>query len=429
MRSVFAPLVVVTLAGLLALTPAGAPGGQSHAVPEQSTAGFDTDRLTRIDRAIRAEIEAGGLAGAVALIARDGKIVYHKSFGYADLESKTPMRTDAIFRIASMSKAVTSVGVMLLYERGYFQLNDPVSKYIPEFANPQVAITFGDDGEVTETRPAKSEIRIVDLLAHSSGIGYPFIPYPLQATYQRAGIIDGVTASNLKLADQVKLLATQPLLFDPGTKFAYGLNTDVLGYLIEVVSGRPLDRFFAEEIFTPLGMVDTGFYLPPDKAARLATLYAEVDGRLRIAEGNEGILHYDNPRFPVEGARSYFSGGAGLSSTARDYFRFIEMLRNGGQLDGKRLLSRKSVELMRAPRVAWHDDGVADFGLGFDVIPDLGRHGELGTVGAYGWNGIFNTKFWIDPDEQLVAVFMSQAFPYTGTLPLRFRTLVYQALE
>lgn len=391
--------------------------------------GIDKERLARIDHAIAEDIDAGRIAGAVALVARDGRIVYQKSFGYADLDSQTPMRTDSIFRIASMSKAITSVGVMLLYERGFFQLSDPVSKFIPAFANPRVAVSFGADGEVTETRPAKGEIRIVDLLSHSSGIGYPFIPQPLQASYRKAGIIDGVTASDMRLADQVALLAAQPLLFDPGTAFAYGLSTDVLGYLIEVLSGKPLDQFFGDEIFAPLGMTDTFFYLPADKAERLATVYADVDGELRRAQGDEGIFHYDNPRFPVDGARSYFSGGAGLSSTAHDYFRFMEMLRKEGELDGTRLLSRKAVELMRTPRIDWDDDGLADFGLGFQVVSDLGKSGELGSVGAYGWDGIFNTKFWIDPQERLVAVFMSQAFPYAGNLPGRFRTLVYQALE
>ena len=391
--------------------------------------GFHDDRLDRIDAAIEAEIAAGKIPGAVALVARDGDIAYLKSFGYADIASGKAMQTDAIFRIASMTKAITSVGVMILYERGHFLLNDPVSKFIPEFADPVVATEFDDEGNVTATRPASREIRIVDLLSHSSGIVYGFIPNPLKKPYEDAGIIDGLTAKDIELSVVMKRLAEQPLLFDPGERFFYGLNTDLLGYLIEVVSGQPLDEFFAAEIFAPLGMTDTHFYLPADKADRLVTLYAEVDGRLRVSDGTEADIKLDNPRYPVEGARSYFSGGAGLSSTASDYGRFVQMLLNEGELDGNRVLSRKSVELMRSPRLPFPWAEGFSMGLGFDVIDDLGRFGDLGTEGAFGWGGAFNTSYWIDPAEGLVAVFMSQARPYTSTISQRFETLVYQALE
>jgi len=416
-------LVTLTLLGLLAgCSPEVAEGGPA------ASNGFNVQRLQRIDDVIDAEIEAGLIPGAVALVARDGDIVYHKSFGFADIDSGKPMTNDAIFRIASMTKAVTSAGVMMLYERGFFSLNDPVSDYLPAFRAPVVAVSFDDDGVVMETRPASREIRIVDLLSHSSGIAYAFIDQSLQATYKAAGVIDGLTASDVKLAEGMQRLAEQPLLFDPGTRFNYGLSTDVLGYLIEVVSGRPLDRFFAEEIFAPLGMTDTYFYLPPDKAGRLVTLYSYVDG-LRVTQGTEGDINFDNPRYPVEGAASYFSGGAGLSSTAHDYFRLVQMYLNEGELDGKRLLSRKSVALMQSPRIDWDDDGNADFGLGFQVLGDIGKAGEIGTPGTYSWGGAFNTAFWIDPEEHLVAVFMSQVRPYTGDLRTRFRTAVYQALE
>jgi CubicO group peptidase (beta-lactamase class C family) len=206
------------------------------------------------------------------------------------------------------------------------------------------------------------------------------------------------------------------------------LNTDVLGRLIEVVSEKPLDRFFAEEIFTPLGMTDTHFYLPADKSDRLVTLYADVDG-LVVSRGDEADIKLDNPRYPVEGARAYFSGGAGLSSTAADYARFIQMLLNDGELDGRRVLGRKSVELMRAPRVDVDSDGKPDFSLGFQVTSDIGKAGELGSNGVYQWGGAYNTSYWIDPQERLVAVFMSQVRPTTSDITGRFRTLVYQALE
>ncbi len=390
--------------------------------------GFDGERLQRIDTAINAEIADGNIAGAVALIARDGDVVYHKSFGLADIASGKPMQTDSIFRIASMTKAITSVAVMILYEQGYFQLNDPVADFVPAFAKPRVAVSYDENGIVTETRPAAREIRIIDLLSHSSGISYGFMDQPLQRSYKAHGVIDGVTAKNVKLADVMQKLAGQPLLFDPGSRFAYGLNTDLLGYLVEVVSGKPPDQFFQEQVFTPLGMRDTYFYLPASKADRLVTLYAFVD-ELRVSDGTEADIKLDNPRYPVEGAKSYFSGGAGLSSTALDYGRFVTMLLNEGELDGQRVLSRKSVELMRAPRIDWDDDGGADFGFGFEVISDLGAYGELGTDGAYSWGGAFNTSYWIDPAERLVGVFMSQSRPTETDISARYQTLVYQALE
>lgn len=392
------------------------------------TPGFVEARLDRIDAAVIDEIDAGKIPGAVALVSRNGKIVYHKSFGLADIESQRPMQKDSIFRIASMTKAITTVGVMQLYERGLFKLNDPISKYIPAFANPQVLASVDEDGVVTETRAANREIRIIDLLTHSSGISYPFSDSPLQNVYVSNGIIDGLTEKGVSLGSQMNLLADQPLLFDPGSDWAYGLNTDLLGYLIEVISGKSLDRYFADEIFEPLGMPDTYFYLPDTKSERLVTLYADVDG-LRVSRGDESSIKLDNPRYPVEGARSYFSGGAGLSSTAADYGRFIEMLLKAGELDGNRVLSRKSIELMQTPRIDMNNDGRAEFGLGFEVINDLGASGELGSAGIYRWGGAFNTSYWIDPEEQLIGVIMTQIRPTSSDITDRFRTLVYQALE
>jgi len=397
---------------------------------DPSAAGFVAERLDRIDVAINAEIADAKIPGAVALVIRNGNVVYFKSFGLADVESQTPMQNDNIFRIASMTKAITSVAVMILYEQGRFQLNDPVSKYIPEFAEMAVVSAVDDDGKVTSTVAAKKPIKIVDLLTHTSGIGYPFIPSSVQKTYVDAGIIDGVTARDIRLAAQMKLLAEQPLMFEPGSKFAYGLSVDLLGYLIEVISGKSLDQFFTEEIFAPLGMHDSYFYLPKDKADRLVTLYADVnDGGLIVSQGNESDIFLDNPRYPVAGAQSYFSGGAGLSSTAYDYGRFLQMLLNDGKLDGARILGRKSVELMRISRVDWDDDQVPDFGLGFAIVGDLGKKGELGSVGSYSWGGAFYTSYWIDPSENLIGIFMSQVRPDKSDIRAKFSTLVYQALE
>lgn len=419
-------ILIVTALFFCFTAPVSGQDLQPGAPAEQ---GFIPDRLDRIDAAINQSIAAGEIPGAVALVARNDRIVYFKSFGFADIAAEKPMQDDSIFRIASMSKAITSVAVMMLYEQGLFQLNDPVSLYLPEFKDPQV-IVLDDAGKITGTRPASREIKIIDLLTHSSGISYPFIPSPVQEIYVQSGLIDGFTAADKTLAQTISVLAKQPLLFDPGSDFAYGLSTDVLGYLVEVVSGQTLDQFLQQQVFTPLAMQDTGFYLPEDKADRLVTLYAHLPGgALKPSLGNESEIIFDNPNYPVEGARTYFSGGAGLSSTAYDYARFLQMLLNGGTLDGKRLLGRKSVELMRTARADYDDDGQADFGLGFEVVESIGVSGELGTAGAYSWGGAFYTWFWVDPAENLVGVFMSQVRPAQSTLGQRFKTLVYQSLD
>jgi len=418
----------VFLLGLL-IVVGNTPFAQPEISGDPAETGFIANRLDRIDDAINAEIAAGKIPGAVALIARNGNVVYHKSFGYSDVDSKTPMRNDNIFRIASMTKAITSVAVMTLYERGYFLLNDPVSKYVPEFSDPKVISEVDDDGNILSTVSATEPIQIIDLLTHSSGIGYPFMPGDLQKAYIDAGIIDGFTSREMTLASQMKLLAQQPLLFEPGSKFAYGLNTDLLGYLVEVVSGRSLDRYLAEEIFEPLQMHDTYFYLPRDKADRLVTLYANVKGRLVVSKGDESDVVLDNPLYPITGARTYFSGGAGLSSTAGDYARFLQMLLNGGELDGVRILSRKSVELMRTARVDWDGDQAPDMSMGFSIVTDIGKRGELGSVGSYSWGGVFYTSYWVDPSENLVGVFMSQVRPADSDISDKFNMLVYQALK
>jgi len=372
---------VAFVTGLLVFVASAASAQFAESVDSRA-AGFSEERLARIDAAINLEIADGKIPGAVALVIRNGHVAYFRSFGFADVAARTPMQNDSIFRIASMTKAVTSVAAMILYERGLFQLNDPVAKYIPAFTDMLVVSEVDDKGDGSATVAATKPIRIIDLLTHTSGLGYPFIPGSVQNSYVKAGVIDGLTSKDITLATQMNLLSTQPLMFEPGSKFAYGLSIDLLGLLIEVVSGKSLDQFFAEEIFAPLGMQGSYFYLPQDKANRLVTLYADVDGKgLIVSQGNESEIFLDNPRYPVAGAKTYFSGGAGLSSTAHDYGRFLHMLLNDGELDGVRILSRKSVELMHTARADMDEDQVADFGLGFAVIGDLAKNGELGSVG------------------------------------------------
>ena len=420
-----ATFVIILL--LLATNTAWAQFTESD--PLDST-GFMQERLGRIDAVINAEIASGKIPGAVALVARNGQLAYFKSFGFADIDAQTPMQKDNIFRLASMTKAITSVGAMILYERGLFQLNDPVSKYIPEYADMRVVSEVDANGDVSATVPATAQIKIIDLFTHSSGISYPFYSTSLQKSYVDAGIIDGMTSKDITLAAQMKLLAAQPLLFEPGSEYSYGLSIDLLGYLIEVVSGKPLDQFFTEEIFTPLNMQDSYFYLPNAKSDRLVTLYAEVgEEGLTVSQGHESNIILDNPLYPVDEGQSYFSGGAGVSSTAYDYARFIQMLLNNGELDGSRILSRKSVELMQSPRIDSDGDQIADYGLSFEVIVDPAQTGELGSIGTYFWSGAFLTSYWIDPSENLIAVFMSQVRPSQSDIRAKFNTIVYQALE
>ncbi len=393
-----------------------------------SKAGFIPERLQRVDQVFETAIAEGQVAGGVALIARNGRLVYHKAFGLADIASEKPMTEDAIFRIASMTKAITTAAVMQLHEQGRFQLYDPISKFIPAFKDPKI-VELNDANEIVGQKPAGKEITINHLLTHTAGISYPFILSPLQSEYLSAGVIDGLTAQSVTLAEQVALLAKQPLLFAPGEKFHYGLNTDVLGYLVEVVSGKTLAEYFHDEIFKPLGMDDTAFYFDAAKSSRIVTLYAEVDGQLVVSDGSEADIKLDNVDYPSVGAKSYYSGGAGLSSTALDYARFLQMLLNNGEFNGQRLLSRKSVEYMRTAWVDWDDDSQPDFGAGFQVTDNVGRAAQLGTPGAYAWGGAFNTTYFIDPEENLVALFMTQVRPYTNDVRGKFKTAVYQSLK
>jgi CubicO group peptidase (beta-lactamase class C family) len=419
-----------TIEFVLCLFLVGHGHTQSFQAADASDAGFIKERLDRIDGVITQSVDKGEIPGAVALVARNGKIAYYKSFGFSDVKSRKKMENNSIFRIASITKAITTVGIMVLYEHGCFMLNDPVSKYIPEFKNPEILVKIDTLGHIVKTEASKNEIRIIDLLTHSSGLSYPFIKNDLQQTYRDSGIIDGMTSKKIDLESQMKSLSGLPLLFEPGSKFQYGLSIDLLGYLCEVISGKPLDRFFNDEIFLPLKMHDTCFYLPPEKKARLVTLYSWMEGKgLTVSKGDESDIKLEDPNYPIEGAKSYFSGGGGLSSTAWDYGRFIQMLLNDGELEGVRIIGRKSVELMRRGRIGMNHGNPPDFGLGFYVINDIAKEGELGSDGSYSWGGAFFTSYWIDPREKLIGVFMSQVRPVKTDVDAKFRSSVYQALK
>lgn len=398
--------------------------------------GLSAARLARVDAALKPYIDNKQLAGAVVAIARKNKTVYMKSFGAADIDSNKAMTDDAIFRIASMTKPVTSVAVMMLYEEGKFLLDDPIAKFIPEFKEPKVLMADAT------TVPAKREITIRDLLRHTSGISYRFWGKPVAEVYEKAGIFDGLAPTEGTIAEMTKRIAAQPLHSQPGEAFEYGLNTDVLGYLVETVSGMPLDKFFKERIFNLLKMPDTQFYVSDAQRNRVVSLYTpgEKGGLAKSPDAPTrwGQLIF-SPAVPYGPQRTYFSGGGGLTSTARDYLRFTQMFLNGGQLDGKRLLSRKSVELMAMNHIGdisvwtYVPPGAAGnlgdkFGLGFGVRSDVGMN-ELGSTGEYMWAGIFNTRFWIDPKEKLSIVMMGQIIPRNPDIEAKVHAAVYQAIQ
>lgn len=394
--------------------------------------GMDPDRLARIDSIFTQYVRAQKIAGATIIAARDGKIVYEKAIGYSDAGTRSPLKMDAIFRIASQTKAITSVAVMMLLEEGKLLLDDPLSKYVPAFAKPKVLAQFNAVDSSYTTIPAKGEITIRQLLTHTSGIGYAQIGSPeYNAIAYKANVTAGIgVAPGRILATDMQKLATLPLLHQPGEKFTYGLNTDVLGYLVEVISGMPLDRFFRERIFVPLGMKDTWFYLPNDKQQRLVRLHVEdslkrpkVAGR-EIQRNGAWLSDYPNT------AGTYFSGGAGLSSTAYDYAIFMEMLRNGGIYNGKRILSRNAVDMMTQNQIGTIDRGPNEkFGLGFGIITEQGS-GRTGlSTGTYSWGGAFSSTYFIDPKEKIVAqVFINQYPMSHGDIHDKFKILLYSAI-
>lgn len=398
-----------------------------RATPE--SIGLSSERLARIRPVVQSYIDQGRIAGTLTLVMRKGKVAHLESAGNMD-EGK-PMREDAIFRIASMTKAITSVAVMVLYEEGKLLLDDPVSKFIPEFKDSQVAIP-GEDKKSFTLAPAKTAITVRHLLTHTSGITYRFIgAEPWAKLYKEAGISDGLVQTEGTIGDKIKKLARLPLMHQPGERYSYGLNTDVLGYLVEVVSGMTLDQFFQKRIFEPLQMKDTHFFLPEEKLSRLAAVYNQLpDGRIKRMNDDpddRGNLVY-SASFHYKGPRTFYSGGAGLASTISDYARFLQMMLGGGELDGARVLSRKSVELMTVNHVG-ELFGNGGFGLGFSVVRDLGKGSELGSVGQYGWGGFFHTNFFVDPKEKMIGIFMSQLYPAAGLrLHERFRSLAYQSI-
>ena len=393
--------------------------------------GVSSERLKRLDYFFKEYIDEGLCPGGAALIAREGKIVYYKGFGYDDVKAKTPFQKDGIFRIASQTKGITSIAVMMLFEEGKYLLDDPVSKYLPEFEDESVIDTFNEDDSTYTTVKANHQVTIRELLTHTSGLGYPRLQsVAMNFIFKKNGIIMGITDKKITLQDQMQVLGKLPLSHQPGTKFTYGLSVDVLGYLVEKVSGMNLNEFLHKKIFEPLGMGDTYFYLPEDKFDRLVNLYGEdQDHNLLKLEGEVA----DFPK--MDG--TYYSGGGGLVSTAYDYSIFLQMLLNGGEYNGIRFLSPTTIEMMTQNQIGdllsgslFVPVGGGKFGLGFEVVSKDGSS-QLGmSEGSYGWGGTFGSLYWVDPQEKILAQLVLQMSPYKYTeMRRKFINLVYQTLE
>ena len=398
----------------------------SPAKPE--SVGLSSERLERIGATVQRNIDDKRIAGAVTLVARRGHVAWFKAQGMMDREAAKPMRTDAMFRICSMTKPITSVAVMMLYEEGRFLLEDPISKYLPEFKNPKVLVKPASGAAYSI--PATKDITIRDLLRHTSGLVYNWNP-DLGPLYAEANVASGLNEYDGTIGENVKRLAGVPLLFNPGERYEYGLSVDVLGRLIEVVSGQPLDEFFRTRIFEPLGMKDTYFYPPESKLDRLATAYTYYadKGLNRFPETpiQEGPFAY-SADYPYRGPKKLFSGGAGLVSTAMDYARFCQMVLDGGKAGNMRLLSRKSVELMTQDQLG-NINPEFGMGLGFGVEGIKGPLAELGSPGENFWGGFFYTQFYVDQKEQVIVVFMAQLHPNGGLmLDRQVHALAYQAI-
>jgi CubicO group peptidase (beta-lactamase class C family) len=391
--------------------------------------GMSTERLRRIEDMCSAAVENGEVPGIVALVARKGKIVMHKAFGMADNQGRRKLKKDDIFRIASQSKAITSTAVMMLWEEGKFRLDDPISKYIPEFKHPQVLKTFRYSDTTYTTEPAGTEITIRHLLTHTSGIGYGVIDGDerFKMLYHKAGITDLFTTENITIEESVKKLAALPLHHMPGEQFTYSEGLDILGYFIEIMSGMTFEEFLDKRLFKPLGMLDTYFYLPKGKAGRLVAVQRPAgDGWERYP-----VTFYD-PDYPIKGAKSFFSGGAGLSSTAKDYATFLQMYLNGGELNGVRILSRTTVQSIMGNQTGDLFGGDNKYyGLAFGVVTGKGQDsGGIGSTGTFDWGGYFNTQYFADPKEGIIGILMKQTQgaekDQTGW---KFRQLVGQAID
>jgi CubicO group peptidase (beta-lactamase class C family) len=427
---------LITLVLLFALVACEKPAEKKPSVLTEGTpesGGFSSSRLTRLDSGMSDWVKKKWVNGSVALVARKGKIVFYKAYGYNDMETKAPLDKTGIFRIASQTKAITTTAALMLWEEGKFSLEDPVAKYIPSFANQKVLDKFNWKDTTYTTVPAKRLITIRDLLTQTSGIGYPAIGSPeANAIYSKNKITGGVGVKNQKLSDAMTRLGTLPLLFQPGERWMYGVNTDLLGYLIEIWSGMTLEDYFTTRIFQPLGMKDTYFNLPQEKASRLVNFFVEDSTGIRTQDKVFG--GFLKLSFPLQ-KHEYFSGGGGLSSTIYDYAVFLQMLLNGGEYNGTRLLARNTVRMMTMNQIGDLFVNLTvptenKFSFGFSLITEEGSRSTPSQPGTYSWGGVFSTSYWVDPKEEMVVLLYRQMWgSHVGETDKQFKPLVYQAID
>ncbi len=435
-------LVSLALTALLLSAGATAQPKRIPALPgpvmaAPSSVGMSAERVDRITRTMQRYVDEGRIAGTVTYLMRRNKLVHFEAAGWADIEGKVPMQKDTIFRIASMSKAATSVAAMILIEEGRLSLETPVSRFFPGFKKTTVAMR-PPAGAVPDSPPtivpSKREITVRDLMTHTAGISYGYGPGA--ALWKAAGIQGWYLADRAEpIAAVVERMAALPFDAQPGEAYVYGYGTDILGAVVEKASGQPLDVFFRERIFEPLKMIDTSFFLPAEKRARLATVYTpREDGTIMRAPDtaplSSGGAMVAQGAY-VDGPRQCFGGGAGLLSTASDYARLVRMFANGGALDGVRILAPKTVALMSSNFVGnLYNEGRTGFGLGFEVVEHMGRSGRYGSEGAFGWGSAYYANYWVDPQEDMLGLYFSQYLPYTmNDLQAKFRTLAYAAIE
>lgn len=370
---------------------------------------FDYTKLAQIDTIVNKYINNRWLIGSTVIVVKDNQVVYHKGFGYADEATKKPMPNNAIYRIMSQTKAITSLAIMQLFEQGKINLDQNVSTLISSFKNPTVLKDFNPKDSSYTSTPAKREITIRDLLTHTSGIDYTAIGTPkMSAIYSKAGIPSGLGDFNTSLLAQMKVLGSLPLLHEPGEKFTYGLNTDLLGCIVEIVSGLSLEAYCQKNIFDPLGMKDTYFNVPLTKASRLPTVYTENEDK-KIIEWSPTFRNI-NPNYPIL-PKSYFSGGAGLSSTAYDYAIFLQMLLNGGKYNGKQIIAPRTAEIMTSPQLDFKFNGQDDFSLGFLITSEKSANLNFRNKGSFSWGGYYGTGYWADPKDKLIVLIMTQQNP------------------
>ncbi len=393
------------------------------ATNKSATAAFTSERLVRIDSWIEQLVADGKIPGAVVMLVKDGQVAYHKAYGYRDLGTKAPARPDDIYRIASQTKAITSLAVMMLWEEGRFQLDEPIGKYLPAFKEHTVLTKFNAADSSYETKPTRRKVTIRQLLTHTSGLDYADIGSDeMKAIYAKAGITALGRAGDV-LGPKIDALGKLPLKHEPGERFTYGLSLDVLGRLVEVASGMSLDQFFRTRIFAPLKMNDTFFAVPANKRDRFVALHEDKDGTLVAQHGNEGELAAAD--LPVRGP-TYFSGGGGLSSTTADYARFLQLFLNHGELDGVRLLGRKTVDLMLTNQIGNLQPA---FGLGFALETPENDFRDASSPGSFSWGGAFNTTYWADPKEHLVALVYTNTYKAPTALGAPFKSMVYSAIR